>query len=40
MKTHIQFSGLGRYVGIRFRIISFKVKGNTSTMGDHEKRRI
>jgi hypothetical protein len=40
MKTQTQFSGLGKYVGNKFRIISFKVKGNTSTKGDHEKRRI
>jgi hypothetical protein len=40
MKIQIQFSRLKRYVGIRFRIMSFKVKGNTSTKGDHEKRII
>jgi hypothetical protein len=40
MKTQIQFSRSRRYVGIKFRIISFKIKNNTSMKGDYERRRI
>jgi hypothetical protein len=43
MKTQIQFSGSRRengYIGIRFRVRSFRVQGSTSTRGDHERRRI